>query len=89
MPFVIYMIFFLIEVVIPPYHNVGTHFKDKPLGKKIKAIPSFLFDVWIDAYRDNCFEREAYMNETNPKHIIRRRFCEWIYYTIPTKDRRR
>ena len=87
MPFMMYIAAFLLELVIPPYHNAQLVWNDKsiPLRKRIKK---WAVKVWVDAYSDNCFEREAYMNEKNIHYFATRRFCGWLWYIIPRKDRK-
>ena len=87
-PFAIYITSFLIEAFIPPYHNVKECFEGKTLWEKIKAIPTWIKKVWYDAYSDNCFEREAYMNEGNPIYNSIRPWCAWVRYIIPRRERR-
>lgn len=81
-PFAIYVAAFLIEAFIPPYHNAKECFEGKTLWGKIKAIPTWLGKVWVDAYRDNCFEREAYMNEDDPEYNSTRAFFAEVRYII-------
>lgn len=80
-PFVLYAIAFLIELAIPPYHNVAEIFRS---GKILKGIRQ----IWMDAYRDNCFEREAYANQANIKYILTRTPLAWIGYILKRKERR-
>lgn len=87
-PFAIYAFAFCAELVRPPYHNAKKCFAGKTLWGKIKAIPTWLGKIWMDAYRDNCFEREAYANESNADYHIYRRWCGWAWYIIPKQYRR-
>lgn len=87
-PFVIYVLAFFAELVRPPYHNAKEFFEGKSFRDKVKAIPAWFVKVWMDAYRDNCFEREAYMNDDNPEYNSTRSWCAWWRYIIPCKDRR-
>ena len=86
-PFAIYITAFLIEAFIPPYHNAKECFEGKCFCNKVKAIPTWLCKVWMDAYRDNCFEREAFANENNPDYLFERRWCGWVWYAIKKVDR--
>lgn len=86
-PFAIYALAFFAELVRPPYHNAKEFFEGKCFCDKIKAIPAWFAKVWVDAYRDNCFEREAYMNDDNPEYNSMRPVCGWFWYIIPKKDR--
>lgn len=86
-PFAIYIMGFLAELCIPPYHNAKKYFSGKTLREKINAIPSWFKKIWVDAYMDNCFEREAYMNQNNPIYNSIRPWCSWVFYIIPKKGR--
>lgn len=86
-PFAIYATAFLIEAFIPPYHNAKECFEGKTLLGKIKAVPTWLGKVWVDAYRDNCFEREAYMNEDNPEYNSTRPLFAEVKYILKRKER--
>lgn len=49
--YILYFIFWIIELIRPPYNK---------------------------AYRDNCFEKEAYYNDSNPAYLdIRPKFAEF------------
>lgn len=87
-PFAVYIMSFLIEVAIPPYHNAKEFFAEKNFWGKIKSIPAWANKVWMDAYNDNCFEREAYMNDGDPLYNSVRPLFNWIKYIIPHKERR-
>ena len=87
-PFAIYALVFCAELVQPPYHNAKECFEGKCFCDKIKAIPTWLGKVWMDAYRDNCFEREAYMNERNVNYHIHRRWCGWAWYILKKGERK-
>ena len=86
-PFAIYLMSFLMEMIIPPYHNAKVFFEGKSLREKIKSIPKWATKVWMDAYRDNCFEREAYMNDGDALYNSIRPIFGWVKYIIPRKDR--
>ena len=86
-PFLVYFLSFLIEVCIPPYHNVKEIFEGKTLLDKIKAIPTWLKKVWMDAYYDNCFEREAFAKDNNPNYLIERKRFAWILYILKKSQR--
>ncbi len=81
-PFIIYVMAWLLEIVLPPYHNVKKYFAGKSFLEKIKAIPKWATQVCHDAYRDNCFEREAYMNELNEDYLATRHWCGWAGYIL-------
>lgn len=87
-PFAVYIMSFLIEMAIPPYHNAKEFFAEKNFWGKIKSIPAWTNKVWMDAYNDNCFEREAYMNDGDPLYNSVRPLFNWIKYIIPHKERR-
>lgn len=80
-PFVIYFVGWLCEIALPPYHNV------KKLWKERKFL-SWFGKIWHDAYRDNCFEREAYANEKNENYLETRTPFAWIGYILKEKDRK-
>lgn len=88
LPIVVYLLGFLAEVFAPPYHNAQKLLNEKsiPLHKRILE---WFKKVWIDAYRDNCFEREACMNEHNPMYLAHRVPFAWVAYIIKGKDRKR
>lgn len=87
-PFVIYVMAWLLEIVLPPYHNVKEYFEGKTLWEKIKAVPKWASKVCLDAYRDNCFEREAYMNENNENYFVTRHWCGFFKYVLKRRDRK-
>ena len=80
-PFVIYFVGWLCEIALPPYHNV------KKLWKERKFL-SWFGKIWHDAYRDNCFEREAYANEKDENYLETRIPLAWIGYILKGKDRK-
>ena len=80
-PFVIYFVGWLCEIALPPYHNV------KKLWKERKSL-SWFGKIWHDAYRDNCFEREAYANEKDENYLETRTPLAWIGYILKGKDRK-
>lgn len=82
MPFIIYAMGWLLEIVLPPYHNAKEYFAGKSFWGKIKSIPKWFAKMCNDAYRDNCFEREAYMNEDNEYYPLYRHYLGWIFYII-------
>lgn len=87
-PFVIYVLGWLIEIFLPPYHNISLNFeKGEGVVKKFKKIMNFLADLSHDAYRDNCFEREAYANEGDLEYFINRPFFGWMRYIIKSRSR--
>lgn len=65
MPLAIYLLGFLVELVLPPYHSF----------RSIKQL-------FEDAYYDNCFEREAYSNESNPDYWITRPLFAEVKYIL-------
>lgn len=87
-PFIIYVMAWLLEIVLPPYHNVKECFAGKTLWGKINAIPEWLVKVWNDAYRDNCFEREAYANERNVNYFATRHWCGFVGYILKKSERK-
>lgn len=88
-PLAIYILSFLTEMAIPPYHNAKELFVGKDLLERIKSIRMWVAKVWMDAYRDNCFEREAYMNDGDPLYNSVRSWCAWWRYIIPPRERLR
>lgn len=87
-PFAIYALAFFAELVRPPYHNAKEFFEGKCFCDKVKAIPAWFAKVWVDAYRDNCFEREAYLNENNPDYLATRKAFAWVGYILKRDERR-
>ena len=88
-PFAVYIAGFLLEMVIPPYHNLSFDFrKGEGLIIKLQKIWAVFVKIWMDAYADNCFEREAYMNDHNRNYLATRKLCGWLWYIIPPKDRK-
>lgn len=87
-PFALYIMSFLIEMVIPPYHNAKELFVGKDLFEKVKSIRTWVVKVWMDAYTDNCFEREAYMNDGDPLYNSVRSWFSWWKYIIPSRERK-
>ena len=81
MPFAVYAFGFLCALIFPPYHGVRFGW-DKMLsvGKNIKQLIRSFGQLWMDAYRDNCFEREANVHENDPYYIFNRRWCGWAWY---------
>ena len=86
-PFAIYIASWIVEWIIPPYHNAQLLWNDKSVPF-YKRFSRWFTAMWHDAYKDNCFEREAYMNEANPDYIFERRWCGWAWYAIKRKNRR-
>lgn len=87
-PFVIYILGWLLEIIIPPYHNVSFNFeKGDSFKTKWSKILKTLTKISNDAYMDNCFEREAYANESNPNYWITRHPCSWFLYILPISKR--
>lgn len=88
LPFAIYLMGWLLEIVLPPYHNVSCGFeKDDTFKIKCSKIWKLLIKISNDAYKDNCFEREAYANENNQNYWITRRICAWLWYILPISKR--
>ena len=87
-PFIAYALAFLIELFIPPYHNAKEFFEGKSFCDKVKAIIPWIKKVWLDAYYDNCFEREAYMNDGDPMYNSTRPWVAWVRYIIPRRERK-
>lgn len=85
-PFAIYIASWLAEWLIPPYHNAQLLWNDKSVPFRTRFVRWFTA-MWHDAYRDNCFEREAYANEDNPNYIFERRWCGWAWYALKKSDR--
>lgn len=81
MPFLIYLVGWLCEIALPPYHNA------KKLWKEHKFL-SWFGKIWHDAYLDNCFEREAYANENNEDYLETRIPLAWIGYILKKKERK-
>lgn len=88
-PFALYFLGFILEMAIPPYHNLTFGFvKGEGLRVKLMKIWAVLVKIWMDAYRDNCFEREAYMNDNDRNYLATRRLFGWAWYIIPRKERK-
>lgn len=85
-PFALYVLGFVLEMVVPPYHNAQLLWNDKsiPLWRR---VGKWLWKVWMDAYKDNCFEREAYQNARNRNYLATRRLFGWVGYIIPREER--
>jgi hypothetical protein len=75
-------------MAIPPYHNAKELFVGKDLLEKVKSIRLWVVKVWMDAYNDNCFEREAYMNDGDPLYNSVRSWFGWWKYIIPRRERK-
>lgn len=89
-PFVLYLLGFVIEVVLPPYHNVSLGVVEGDnLNTRLRKFGALLLRIWHDAYRDNCFEREAYANEGVHDYLVTRHSFAWIAYIMPAKSRRK
>lgn len=86
-PFGLYLLGFILEIVVPPYHNAKECFEGKCFCDKVKAIPAWISKVWMDAYRDNCFEREAYMNDHDCNYLATRCLFAWVGYILKKADR--
>ena len=76
LPLLLYVIGFILEVVLPPYHSVV----------KSKNPIKWLQKLWMDAYGDNCFEREAYSNEDNLEYLFNRKPFAWMSYIITKRN---
>ena len=87
-PFVVYVLGFLIEACIPPYHNAKECFEGKCFYDKVRAIPTWLGKVWMDAYRDNCFEREAYLNDHDQNYFATRKLFAGVGYILKKDERK-
>ena len=87
-PFALYVLGFVLEMIVPPYHNAKACFEGKCFCDKVRAIPSWFSKVWMDAYRDNCFEREAYMNDTDADYAIKRMPFAWVGYILKKDERK-
>lgn len=85
-PFAIYIASWLAEWLIPPYHNAQLLWNDKSVPFRTRFARWFTA-MWHDAYRDNCFEREAYANENNPAYLFERSWCGWAWYALKKSDR--
>lgn len=76
LPLLLYVIGFILEVVLPPYHSVA----------RSKNPIKWLQKLWMDAYGDNCFEREAYSNEGNLEYLLNRKPFAWVSYIIMKRN---
>ena len=45
------------------------------------VIGRFTKGSWQQAYYENPFELEAYVNDTDPKYLQKRKFWAWTKYT--------
>ena len=87
MPFAVYAFCFLCALILPPYHNAKFKWdKDLSFAKNCKAFGQFFGQLWIDAYRDNCFEREANAHEKDPHYVLNRSWCAWGKYIVVKND---
>ena len=90
MPFVLYFVGYLAEIVLPPYYSNRANIqKGDSLKVRMGKIGKMFAEINVDAYRDNCFEREAYMNEKTPIYLARRVPFAWVSYIIKGKERKR
>jgi hypothetical protein len=80
-PFLLYLVGFIFEMVVPPYHNAKLLWEEKKFVEWAKKI-------WMDAYSDNCFEREAYMNDQDRNYLATRSLFAWVGYIIPKSERK-
>lgn len=80
-PFALYLVGFLLEMVVPPYHNAKLLWQNKKFS-------AWATKIWHDAYSDNCFEREAYLNDQDRNYLATRSLCAWISYIIPKSERK-
>lgn len=89
LPFALYLLGFALEMAVPPYHNAKLIFEEADCAcGKVARVARWARKVWHDAYRDNCFEREAYMNDDNPEYLATRHLFAWVRHIIPNKDRK-
>lgn len=77
LPLALYLLGFIIELAIPPYHNL----------KSTKGVISKIRKAWMDAYEDNCFEREAYMNQHTDDYLVTRTLFAWVKYILKKNER--
>jgi hypothetical protein len=90
-PFIIYLFGFFIELILPPYHNLSLSFgfvKGEGIAVKFMKLWGIISQAWIDAYCDNCFEREAYLNDNNPDYLATRKAFAWVGYILKRDERR-
>lgn len=83
MPFAVYAFGFLCAMVFPPYHGVKFGWdKTLSVGDNLALFAYSFGKLWHDAYKDNCFEREANANEDNALYYLERSWCAWAKYII-------
>ena len=80
-PFAVYVFAFLLEMAIPPYHNVRDMFVNGNWREGFKKM-------WMDAYYDNCFEREAFANQHNVEYLAVRPIFAVLKYVLKRKERK-
>ena len=85
-PFIFYIFGFLIEMFLPPYHNAQALFNDKETPF-FKRLVRWFTNIWMHAYNDNCFEREAYRNDKVVNYLVTRKPFGWVSYIIPKEER--
>lgn len=76
LPLLLYVLFFVAELILPPYSGIEL----KHLGKSLRK-------AFVAAYYDNCFEREAYANETNEDYLAMRPPFAWVKYVLKKSER--
>lgn len=87
-PFIAYVLGWFVEMLIPPYHNVDFHFeKGDGLWRECVKLCKGISKIAVDAYFDNAFEREAFMNEHNPEYLTRRMPYAWVLYILRKGER--
>ena len=87
-PFALYAMSFLLELCIPPYYNAKGFFSNKCFCVKLRSFPAWIKKVWMDAYFDNCFEREAFANDEDANYLVSRPVCAWLWYILPMSKRK-
>ena len=87
LPFALYALFFLLALILPPYHNATFRWnKGLTFRNNCKAFAEFCGQLWMDAYRDNCFEREANAHKQNANYSFERKLCGWLWYVVVKED---
>ena len=89
LPFVVYVIGWLMEIVLPPYHGISFDLhKDDNFIAKFDKIKKTLTRICYDAYKDNCFEREAYQNHHDRDYLATRSLFAWVRYILKGSQRK-
>lgn len=89
LPFVVYVVGWVMEIVLPPYHGISFDFhKDDNFITKFEKIKKTIARICNDAYKDNCFEREAYQNQHDRDYLATRSLFAWTRHILKGSQRK-